>query len=224
MREVVRIQEENDFLTKLAGAWSTMPGATKSGPPRQQIDGYRIINEVFRGGQGVVYKGLQENTKRIVAIKVMLGGALASERARQRFEREVELVASLRHENIVTVYDSGSLPDGSSFFVMEFIKGVPLSRAHIFGRDALPDDHEDSFRIRIKQFISICHAIQYAHQRGIIHRDLKPGNIMVDRTGTPKVFDFGVAKVIGPSSGTEATLTGEFVGTFAYASPGTGQG
>ncbi|MDG2201612.1 MAG: serine/threonine-protein kinase [Phycisphaerales bacterium] len=219
MREVVRIQEENDFLTKLAGAWSTMPGATKSGPPRQQIEGYRIINEVFRGGQGVVYKGLQENTKRIVAIKVMLGGALASERARQRFEREVELIASLRHENIVTVYDSGSLPDGSSFFVMEFIKGVPLSRAHIFGRDTLPDDHEDSFRIRIQQFISICHAIQYAHQRGIIHRDLKPGNIMVDRTGTPKVFDFGVAKVIGPSSGTEATLTGEFVGTFAYASP-----
>jgi len=219
MREVVRIQEENDFLTKLAGAWSTVPGATTSGPPRQQIEGYRIINEVFRGGQGVVYKGLQENTKRIVAIKVMLGGALASERARQRFEREVELVASLRHENIVTVYDSGSLPDGSSFFVMEFIKGVPLSRAHIFGRESLPEDHEDSFRIRIRQFISICHAIQYAHQRGIIHRDLKPGNIMVDRTGTPKVFDFGVAKVIGLSSGTEATLTGEFVGTFAYASP-----
>ena len=219
MREVVRIQEENDFLTRLAGAWSTMPGSTDAGPPRQRIEGYRIISEVFRGGQGVVYKGLQENTKRIVAIKVMLGGALASERARQRFEREVELVASLRHENIVTVYDSGQLEDGSSFFVMEFIKGVPLSRAHIFGRDLLPEDQEDSFRTRIRQFIDICDAIQYAHQRGIIHRDLKPGNIMVDRNGIPKVFDFGVAKVLGPSTEVEATLTGEFVGTFAYASP-----
>ena len=219
MREVVRIQEENDFLTRLAGAWSTMPGSTSVGPPRQRIEGYRIISEVFRGGQGVVYKGLQENTKRIVAIKVMLGGALASERARQRFEREVELVASLRHRNIVTVHDSGQLEDGSSFFVMEFIKGVPLSRAHIFGRDLLPEDQEDSFRLRIRQFIDICDAIQYAHQRGIIHRDLKPGNIMVDRSGTPKVFDFGVAKVLGPSTEVEATLTGEFVGTFAYASP-----
>jgi len=219
MREVVRIQEENDFLTKLAGAWSSIPGSSTSGPPRQQIDGYRIINEVFRGGQGVVYKGLQENTKRIVAIKVMLGGALASERARIRFEREVELVASLRHENIVTVYDSGTLVDGSSFFVMEFIKGVPLSRAHIFGKEMLPAETGDVFRKRISQFIDICGAIQYAHQRGIIHRDLKPGNIMIDRSGIPKVFDFGVAKVLGLSDESEATLTGEFVGTFAYASP-----
>ncbi|MEE3002045.1 MAG: serine/threonine-protein kinase, partial [Planctomycetota bacterium] len=219
MKLVHKIQEENDFLTKLVGAWSTTPGAVQSGPPRQHIEGYRIINEVYRGGQGIVYRALQENTKRTVAVKVMLGGALASERQRQRFEREVELIASLRHENIVTVYDSGALPDGGHFLAMEFIKGVPLARAHLVGREIQAGPNADAFTIRIQQFNRICDAIQYAHQRGIIHRDLKPGNILVDRTGSPKVFDFGVAKVIGPTSEQEATLTGEFVGTFAYASP-----
>ena len=194
MREVVRIQEENDFLTRLAGAWSTMPGSTSAGPPRQRIEGYRIISEVFRGGQGVVYKGLQENTKRIVAIKVMLGGALASERARQRFEREVELVASLRHRNIVTVHDSGQLEDGSSFFVMNSSRCRCRAGPHL--RTPAPRGSAGLVPTRIRQFIDICDAIQYAHQRGIIHRDLKPGNIMVDRSGTPAP-DFGVAKCWG---------------------------
>ena len=101
---------------------------------------------------------------------------------------------------------------------MEYIKGVPLSRAHLFGREEPLDDVE-LFQLRVDQFAQICDAIQFAHQRGIIHRDLKPGNILVDRNGVPKVFDFGVAKVMGVLDKAEATLTGEFVGTFAYASP-----
>jgi tetratricopeptide (TPR) repeat protein len=214
MELVGRIQVDNDFLTQLKGAWST-----DGGPPRQSIEGYRLISEIFRGGQGIVYKALQENTKRTVAVKVMLGGGLASARQRGRFEREIEVVASLRHPNIVMVYESGALPDGGHYLAMEFIKGVPLSRAHIFGREEAPAESRLRFQKQIEQFIQICDAVQFAHQRGIIHRDLKPGNVLVDRDGVPKVLDFGVAKVLGVGSDHEATLTGEFVGTFAYASP-----
>ena len=219
MELVGRIQEDNNFLTQLKGAWSSGGEETGSGPPRQIIDGYRIISEVYRGGQGVVYKAIQENTKRTVAVKVMLGGGLASSRQRDRFEREIEVVASLRHPNIVTVYDSGALPDGGHYLAMEFIKGVPLSRAHLFGREDNPSESRLLFQSQIEQFIQICDAVQFAHQRGIIHRDLKPGNVLVDREGVPKVFDFGVAKVLGLASDHQATLTGEFIGTFAYASP-----
>ena len=218
MELVARIHEDNDFLTQLAGAWSGTDELYRPGPPSQSIEGYRILSEIHRGGQGVIYKAVQEHTKRTVAVKVMIGGALASARQRLRFEREVELVASLRHSNIVTVFDSGTLSDGGHYLAMEYIKGVPLSRAHLFGREEPLDDVE-LFQLRVDQFAQICDAIQFAHQRGIIHRDLKPGNILVDRNGVPKVFDFGVAKVMGVLDKAEATLTGEFVGTFAYASP-----
>ena len=218
MELVGRIHEDNDFLTQLAGAWSDADESYRPGPPSQSIEGYRILSEIHRGGQGVIYKAVQEHTKRTVAVKVMIGGALASARQRLRFEREVELVASLRHSNIVTVFDSGTLSDGGHYLAMEYIKGVPLSRAHLFGREEPLDDVE-LFQLRVDQFAQICDAIQFAHQRGIIHRDLKPGNILVDRNGVPKVFDFGVAKVMGVLDKAEATLTGEFVGTFAYASP-----
>ena len=218
MELVHRIQEDNDFLTQLAGAWSDGDEAVRRGPPLQGIEGYRILSEIHRGGQGVIYKAVQDHTKRTVAVKVMIGGSLASSRQRLRFEREVELIASLRHPNIVTVFDSGVLIDGGHYLAMEYIKGVPLSRAHLFGREEPLEDLE-LFQLRVSQFAQICDAIQFAHQRGIIHRDLKPGNILVDRNGVPKVFDFGVAKVMGVLDKAEATLTGEFVGTFAYASP-----
>ncbi|MCH2149456.1 MAG: serine/threonine protein kinase, partial [Phycisphaerales bacterium] len=218
MELVARIQDDNEFLTQLAGAWSDDGEVVRPGPPSQSMEGYRILSEIHRGGQGVIYKAVQEHTKRTVAVKVMIGGSLASSRQRVRFEREVELIASLRHPNIVTVFDSGILPDGGHYLAMEYIKGVPLSRAHLFGREEPVDDVE-LFQLRVGQFAQICDAIQFAHQRGIIHRDLKPGNILVDRDGVPKVFDFGVAKVMGVLDKAEATLTGEFVGTFAYASP-----
>ena len=221
MELVHQIQTDDEFLTRLAGAWSNAPdGSGRGAPPAADlVPGYRILGELHRGGQGTVYRAIQERTKRTVAVKLMHGGAAASSKSRARFEREVELVASMRHPNIVTVFDGGDLPDGGYFVAMEFIRGVPLVRADAFERDMDDQSRSDSIRMKLEQFASICDAVQYAHLRGIIHRDIKPGNILIDRDGQPKVLDFGVAKVLGLGDSPDATLTGEFVGTFAYAAP-----
>ena len=128
MELVRQIQTDDEFLTQLAGAWSNAPDGSGRGvpPAADLVPGYRILGELHRGGQGTVYRAIQERTKRTVAVKLMHGGAAASSKSRARFEREVELVASMRHPNIVTVYDGGDLPDGGYFVAMEFIRGVPL--------------------------------------------------------------------------------------------------
>ena len=221
MELVRQIQTDDEFLTQLAGAWSNAPDGSGRGvpPAADLVPGYRILGELHRGGQGTVYRAIQERTKRTVAVKLMHGGAAASSKSRARFEREVELIASMRHPNIVTVFDGGDLPDGGYFVAMEFIRGVPLVRADAFDRDMDDKSRSESIRMKLEQFASICDAVQYAHLRGIIHRDIKPGNILIDRDGQPKVLDFGVAKVLGLGDTPDATLTGEFVGTFAYAAP-----
>lgn len=136
------------------------------------IAGYDDLREISRGGQGVVYAATQRSTRRKVAIKVLLDGAFSSNAARRRFEREIDLVAGLKHPNIVQVYDSGSTapPDERLYFVMEFIDGLPLT------------DHARNrpMRDKLVLFADICEAVNYAHQRGVIHRDLKPSNIRVD--------------------------------------------
>ncbi len=218
---VRQIQTDDEFLTRLAGAWSEAPGGSgrAAPPPVDMVPGYRILGELYSGGQGTVYRGVQERTKRTVALKVMHGGGAAPAKSRARFAREVELIASMRHPHIVTVYDGGDLPDGGCFVAMEFIRGVTLVRADAIDRKM--DDHTRSglIRLKLEQMAKICDAVQYAHLRGIIHRDIKPGNILIDRDGEPKVLDFGVAKVLGAQDGMDMTLTGEFVGTFAYAAP-----
>ncbi|MCH2133107.1 MAG: tetratricopeptide repeat-containing serine/threonine protein kinase [Phycisphaerales bacterium] len=221
MHLVRQIQTDDEFLTRLAGAWSDAPdGSGRGAPPASDmVPGYRVLGELHRGGQGTVYRAIQERTKRTVALKVMHGGASASDKSRARFAREVELIASLRHPNIVTVFDGGDLPDGGCFVAMEFIRGVPLVKAEAFERRMDSEARSNNIRTKLKQFAQICDAVQYAHLRGIIHRDLKPGNILIDREGNPKVLDFGVAKVLGIADTPDATMTGEFVGTFAYAAP-----
>ena len=221
MELVRQIQTDDDFLTRLAGAWSEAPdGSGRGAPPaRAMVPGYRVLGELYRGGQGTVFRAIHERTKRTVALKVMHGGGSAPERNRARFEREVELIASMRHPNIVTVYDGGDLENGGFYIAMEFIRGVPLVRADMMDRGLNSKSINELVRTKLKQMSKICDAVQYAHLRGIIHRDLKPGNILIDRNGEPKVLDFGVAKVLGDNDIADQTLTGEFVGTFAYASP-----
>ena len=136
-----------------------------------------------------------------------------------RFAREVELIASMRHPNIVTVFDGGEFENGGFYIAMEFIRGVPLVRADMMDRNLNSRTLSELVRTKLMQIAKICDAVQYAHLRGIIHRDLKPGNILIDRDGELKVLDFGVAKVLGDNDLADQTLTGEFVGTFAYASP-----
>ena len=218
---VRQIQTDDEFLTRLAGAWSEAPDGSgrAAPPPADMVPGYRILGELHRGGQGTVFRAIQERTKRTVAVKVMHGGGAAPAKSRARFAREVELVASMRHPNIVTVFDGGDLPDGGCFVAMEFIRGVPLIRADALDRQIDDQTRSGLIRVKLDQITRICDAVQYAHLRGIIHRDIKPGNILIDRDGNPKVLDFGVAKVLGLQDAADMTLTGEFVGTFAYAAP-----
>ena len=189
-------------------------GKGPSGTPT--IPGYRSFAVLSAGGQGVVYRAVQESTQREVAIKMLVSGRGATMRQRLRAEREAEIVASLRHPNIVTVFESRMLWDGQIAVVMEFVDGVPLDRWN-------PPGATESERLRsmLAGFSAICGAIHHAHLNGVIHRDLKPDNILVTREGRPVVLDFGIAKAAGLGTvGTNlATRTGEFAGTPAFASP-----
>ena len=179
------------------------------------IAGYELREEIHRGGQGVVYRAVQLGTKREVALKVLLEGPFASESARRRFEREIELAAGLRHPNIVTILDSG-LSLGRYYFAMEYIAGERLDRYLARQRPPLRDC--------LLLFEKICRAVNFAHQRGVIHRDLKPPNILVDAEGEPHILDFGLAKHISARAEGESTVqmlstSGQILGTVAYMSP-----
>jgi serine/threonine protein kinase/tetratricopeptide (TPR) repeat protein len=199
-----------DFEADWHGAWAAPSEASTAGA---RIPGYTLLGELHRGGQGVVYRARQESTRRVVAVKLLHLGSFASARQRRRFEREVDLAASLDHPNVVTVYDSGRTEAGELFLAMELVDGLPLDE-HL--RAAAPD-----VRARLRLFARICEAVHHAHQRGILHRDLKPGNILVDARGEPRVVDFGLAKPLEVAAGERSaqTLPGEFVGTLAYAAP-----
>lgn len=196
----------------------------------KEIEGYEILSELHRGGQGVVFKATQVATKRTVALKVLLQGEYASEVQRGRFEREIDLVAGLRHPNIVTIYDSGT-SGGRQFYAMEYVDGRPLDE-YLRAIDApLTDNDRPSVAQRkveqhLRVFHNISRAVSYAHQRGVIHRDLKPANIMVDNDGQPHVLDFGLAKLAddADSVAPRHTISGEFLGTVAYASPEQARG
>ena len=207
------------------------------------IAGYEIVRELGRGGQGVVYEAIQRSTRRSVAIKLLLDGALASETTRLRFEREIDLVASLQHPHIVRLYDSGVTEAGHPYYVMEYIAGVPLDDLIRAAADAVRpagasasaeslDLHQPSaasrsgapaIRAALVVFHKICEAVNYAHQRGVIHRDLKPGNIRIDPAGEPHVLDFGLAKnaiqACVRASQPQMSLSGQFIGSLAWASP-----
>lgn len=180
--------------------------------PDDAVPGYKILHEIHRGGQGIVYEAIQLSTKRNVALKFMLAGALAGSASKRRFEREVELVSSLRHPGIVPVFDSG-LVQGQYYYAMELVDGTSL--------DEFVRGHGLSVREILQLFVKLCDAVNFAHQNGVIHRDLKPSNVVVDNDGNPHVLDFGLAKVGGmDAENTSAvSMTGQVMGTLAYMSP-----
>lgn len=176
---------------------------------------YRLVEVIGEGGMGSVYRAEQtEPVKRQVAVKLIKGG-VDSRSVQARFDAERQALALMDHPNIARVFDGGATATGQPFFVMELVKGVPLTHYCDLHRLSVPE--------RLQLFVSVCQAVQHAHQKGIIHRDLKPGNVLVtevDGRPTPKVIDFGVAKA------TEIKLTdqsyvdvGLIVGTPSYMSP-----
>lgn len=189
-------------------------GETGMAPPA--ITGYEILAEIRRGGQGIVFRALQKSTKREVALKLLREGRYASDTARRRFEREVELAATLRHPHIVTVFDSGETPDGHAYFAMDYIRGERLDRYTAQSELALGD--------RLRLLGRICQAVNYAHQRGVIHRDLKPSNVLVDEAGDPHILDFGLARPVAEQDATVMTTTGQVAGTLPYMSPEQARG
>ncbi len=193
--------------------------------PVPQITGYEDLRELRRGGQGVVFLATQVSTRRQVAIKIVLDGSLASRESRRRFEREIDLVATLRHPNIVRVYDSGKIDDGRLYYIMEYIDGVGLddviAKAHVSPVVLTASGTAlGAQRDMLEMFAKICEGVQYAHQQGVIHRDLKPSNVRIDPAGEPHVLDFGLAKAAdGALETTQVSQTGSFMGSLPWSSP-----
>ncbi|HWE95392.1 MAG TPA: WD40 repeat domain-containing serine/threonine protein kinase [Tepidisphaeraceae bacterium] len=190
------------------------PGA---GPAvEEHIGPYHLIERVGEGGFGVVYLARQETPiRREVAIKVIKPG-MDTRRVIARFEAERQALALMDHPNIAKVLDAGSTDRGRPYFVMELVRGVPLT--------AYCDANHLDVRGRLELFVAVCQAVQHAHQKGVIHGDIKPSNVLVARfDGRPavKVIDFGIARAVAESSVEQATLTGQpmLVATPMYMSP-----
>jgi serine/threonine protein kinase len=209
VRVPVRSRGDDEVETQLpAGseAYTTEQGVA--------VPGYEIMRELHRGGQGVVYEAIQLSTQRTVAVKVLLEGPFASAASRARFEREVKLVARLKHPNIVAIHDSG-ITQGRYFFAMDYVRGQPL------------DTHVRLARLSIRDIVrlctTVCDAVGHAHRFGVMHRDLKPSNILVSEDGTPYVLDFGLAKLLDEEqAASQAGLVstpGQAMGTLRYMSP-----
>jgi tetratricopeptide (TPR) repeat protein len=173
------------------------------------IPGYEIVREIHRGGQGVVYEASQDHPHRRVAIKFLRDGIASSHTDRMRFHREADILARVRHPNIVTIHEAG-VASGSQYFVMDYIAGLPLDEYIRYAASSV----EDTVRL----FATICDAVSAAHQHGVLHRDLKPSNIRVDEQGQPHVLDFGLAADIDGAH-SSVTITGQFIGSLPWASP-----
>jgi serine/threonine protein kinase len=196
-----------------------LPAASPQVPedrPDTRIGPYKLLQKIGEGGMGTVWMAEQtEPVKRLVALKIIKPG-LDSANVLARFEAERQALALMDHPHIARVFDAGTTSGSRPYFVMELVKGVPITQ--------FCDEHHLTPRQRLALFVPVCQAVQHAHTKGLIHRDLKPSNVLValyDDKPVPKVIDFGVAKATGGKL-TDRTLYTEFgaiVGTLEYMSP-----
>src|SRR3954468_17576337 len=184
--------------------------------PGGSVGPYKLLQVIGEGGMGTVYMAEQtEPVRRLVALKLINAG-MDSRQVLARFGAERQALALMDHPNIAKGFDAGTTDTGRPYFVMELVKGIPITR--------FCDDRRLTPRERLELAIPVCQAVQHAHQKGIIHRDIKPSNVLIalyDGKPVPKVIDFGVAKATGPRL-TDQTLYTEFgavVGTLEYMSP-----
>jgi WD40 repeat protein/serine/threonine protein kinase len=214
-----RLEQGDRFQGAFASEMPTLSDPTALGlhadkmPPRPEprmlrIGNYQILEEVGRGGMGVVYRARQTTLSRIVAIKMILAGEHAGLRERARLRIEAEAAAQLVHPNVVQVYEIGE-HEGLPFLVLEYVGGGSLTRM----LRGMPQ----AFRWSARLTEVLARAIHVAHRRGIIHRDLNPSNILMAPDGTAKISDFGLAKILFDDSG--VSLNGVFLGTPSYMAP-----
>jgi serine/threonine protein kinase/tetratricopeptide (TPR) repeat protein len=180
----------------------------------RRIGSYRVVKRIGQGGMATVYLAVRadDQYKKRVAIKLIPAG-LDNQELSRRFRNERQTLAALDHPNIVKLLDGGTTEDNLPYFVMDYVEGVPL--------DEYCDNRTLSTDERLRLFLKVCDAVQYAHQRLIIHRDLKPGNVLVTADGAVKLLDFGIAKLLNPEIAVTlvVTRTGQRAMTPEYVSP-----
>jgi WD40 repeat protein len=189
---------------------STQAGTTAvvAGTHLPYFGDYELLEEIARGGMGIVYKARQISLNRVVAVKMILAGEFASAADVQRFRIEAENAANLEHPNIVPIYEVGQYK-GHHYYSMKLVEGGRLAQQI----PRFTNDHRAAARL----MATVAHAVHYAHQHGILHRDLKPGNILLDAVGEPQVTDLGLARRLTADS--HLTLAGTIVGTPCYMAP-----
>jgi serine/threonine protein kinase len=197
-------------------ALDTEPAESSSPPPHgpsplasvRYFGDYELLEEIARGGMGVVYKARQASLNRIVAVKMILAGQLAGEMEVRRFRSEAEAAAQLQHPNIVAIHEVGE-HQGQQYFSMDFVAGKSLAAR--LGNEPLPIGEA------VRWMKTIAEAVHFAHQRGIVHRDLKPANVLLDEFDQPRITDFGLAKRLERVE--QLTASGAILGTPDYMSP-----
>src|SRR5580765_4542690 len=197
----------------------TPPAADENGAPNDkksvsaaemlgELGDYELLEEIGRGGQGVVFRARQKSLNRTVALKVINLGQWASKAHLKRFRREAEAAASLDHPSIVPIYEVGER-DGSCYFSMKFVEGGQL--------DEVVTRTPMSIRHAVELIAKVARTVHYAHEHGILHRDIKPGNILLDQKGEPHLTDFGLARLVETESTITRTL--DVMGTPSYMAP-----
>ena len=206
VRELIKSHESSDeFIAE--------PAVVEFGLNRdlnigQQIADYKIVSEIGVGGMGAVYLAERTSFEQKVAIKLIKRG-MDTRQVLKRFKLERQILSRLSHPNIAKLVDGGETPDGLPYFVMEYIEGETIIE--------FCENHEFNVEERLDIFEKVCRAISYAHAKLIVHRDIKPSNIIVTADGTPKLLDFGIAKLL--DSEIEYTATVGRMFTPEYASP-----
>lgn len=188
--------------------WTEAPLFNQGGQPLSRFGDYELLEEIGRGGMGVVYRARQRSLDRVVAIKMLTFGPGASQELIERFRAEAVAAGSLHHPNIVAIHEVGR-HEGLDFYVMDYVEGQSLAR--LVGNQPLPARRAAGY------LRTIAEAVHYAHERGILHRDLKPSNILIDSQDQPHVVDFGLARRLQGLS--ELTVTGQVLGSPHYLPP-----
>ncbi len=210
---LLRHDHEDDDLRRLIGETAASLHASTAAPG-STIGAYRLVSELGYGGMGTVWLAVRDDDayRQQVAIKLLRG--TTNEELQARFRTERQILASLEHPNIARLLDAGTTDDGTPYVVMEYIRGRPIDRYCA--------EEELTTEQRLELFCQVCLAVQHAHRNLIVHRDIKPANILVDAAGTPKLLDFGIAKLLDASllpQPAPETRTGATVLTPRYASP-----